>query len=185
MTLMLEPTVLASTEPAAAAIVAEPVRAPEPAGLAEPAQPAGAPATAVRTRARRQRPALSPLVARLAGLGIMGSFVVVVAVEPLPNGPQPVLPFWVNAISTATLVALLGCWLVLAAGRRSGLRLGAVGGAGLVTQTALCPALDHHLIAAWWWAQLGVGVAITALCAGLLAATRPDQPRRPAARWRY
>ncbi len=137
-------------------------------GAAGTAQPRTEPTQPVPAR----RPVLSARAARLAGLLMFAGFVAAVLIEPAPDGPQPVLPVWVDLIATATLVALLGCWAALAAGRRSGLRLGAVAGVGLVGQVALCPALDHHVLAGWWWVQLAVGVGIAALSIGLLARTR-------------
>jgi hypothetical protein len=135
-------------------------------------------AAPLRTRERRSREwrvEFSPLTARLAGLLMLVGFVVATAVEPAANGPQPVLPFWADALATVTLVVLLGCWASLAAGRRSGLRLGVVAGSGLVAMAVSCPAVDHHVIAGWWWAQLAVSVGIVLLSAGLLAATRPGR----------
>jgi hypothetical protein len=114
----------------------------------------------------------------VAGLLMFVGFVAAGAAEPAPNGPEPVLPFWANALGNGTMVVLLACWLALTAGRRSGLWLGAIGGAGLVSMTALCPAMDHHTIAAWWWAQLAVGVGIVGLSAGLLAGTRSARSAR-------
>jgi hypothetical protein len=127
---------------------------------------------------RWRRSALSPTTARLAGLLMFAGFVATGAVEPPANGPEPVLPFWADALGNGTLVVLLGCFIALTAGRRSGLWLGTVAGAGLVTMTALCPAMDHHTIAGWWWAQLIVGVGIIGLSAGLLAGTRSARSAR-------
>jgi hypothetical protein len=79
---------------------------------------------------------------------------------------------WADAIATATLVALLGCWAALAAGRRVGLKLGAAAGAGLVGQVVACPAVDHHTIAGWWWAQLAIAASIAVFSIGLLLGTK-------------
>jgi hypothetical protein len=142
--------------------------------------PAAAARPTRRRRRRWRRPAFSPWTARLAGLLMFVGFVAATAAEPAANGPQPVLPFWADALATATLVVLLGCWAALAAGRRSGLWLGAVAGAGLVAMTVLCPVVDHHVIAGWWWTQLAVSIGIAAVCVGLLVATRSGRAKAAA-----
>jgi hypothetical protein len=130
------------------------------------------PATAGRPSARRRRRlVLSAWAVRLTGLVTVLGYLAAVAVEPAPDGPQPVLPWWAGAVATVTMVVMLASWLALAAGRRSGLRLAAIAGAGLITQSALCPAVDHHVIAGWWWAQLGLTIGITVLATAVLAAT--------------
>ncbi len=131
------------------------------------------PAPATPCQRRRPRSILTPNAGRLALLLTVVGYLAATAVEPAPTGPQPVLPFWANALGYATLVVLLASWAALAGGRRSGLWLGAIAGGGLVGQVALCPALEHHLIAGWWWAQLAVFAGITALNVALLARTRP------------
>jgi hypothetical protein len=131
-------------------------------------------------RHRWQRTTLSAYGARMTALLLVIGFVASAAVEPAPTGPQPVLPFWADLLGNVTLVALLASWGILASGRRSGLWVGAFATAGLVAETALCPALDHHVIAGWWWATMAIGVAMLALTVGLLARTRPDRSRATA-----
>jgi hypothetical protein len=138
--------------------------APVRAGLSGPGR--------VRQRGQWRTP-LSARVARLTAAVMFTGFVAGMAVEPAPDGPDPVLPSWAMAVGLATMVVLLASWGSLAAGRRSGLWLGALAGAGLTAQTLLCPAMDPHAIAGWWWAQLGVGLGMTALTVGLLARTTP------------
>ena len=138
---------------------------------------APAPVSAVSRRpgpVRPHRPVLSVSAGRATAAILFAGFFVGVAIEPVPDGPNPVLPWWANAISMATLVTLLVCWGALALGRRYGLWAGVVAGVGLVVQTVLCPTVDHHTIAGWWWAQLAIGVGMLVVNAGLLAGTRPD-----------
>lgn len=149
--------------------------ADRPAGQPPPF-PASQPTTAERPSTRR-RPALSPRAVQLTGAATLLGYLAAVAVEPAPNGPQPVLPWWADAIGTATIVLLLASWLAMAAGRRSGLRLAAIAGTGLITQSALCPAVDHHLIAGWWWTQLGLTIAITVLATAVLVITTTAHPQ--------
>jgi hypothetical protein len=133
-----------------------------------------APPVVSRVRPRRRR--LTLPAARLTAITLIAAFVVGGALQPLPNGPEPVLPWWADMLGIATLVTLLAASYALAVGRRSGLWAGLVGSAGLAAQSALCPGVGHHAIAAWWWAQLGVTVGMVALCAGLIRATTPRSP---------
>jgi hypothetical protein len=55
-------------------------------------------------------------VVRLTGLAPLLGHVAAVAVEPAPNGPQPVLPWWVDANATVAMVVLLASGLASAAG---------------------------------------------------------------------
>jgi hypothetical protein len=134
-----------------------------------------------KRRRRWHRPAFSPAIARLTALVMIVGFVAATAVEPAANGTRPVLPFWADALANATLVVLLGCWAALAVGRRSGLWLGAAAGGGLIAMTVACPAVDHHAIAGWWWAQLAVSIGIVAMSVGLLAGTRSGRADAAAA----
>ena len=125
---------------------------------------------------RLTRPGL-PRAARLTAAVMFIGFVAAAAVEPAANGPDPVLPWWADVVSTVTQVALLASWAALATGRRAGLWLGAIAGVGMTTATVACSAVDHHVIAGWWWAQLAISLGIAAATVGLLAVTRPS-PRR-------
>jgi hypothetical protein len=125
-----------------------------------------------RIRAGRHRPVLPTWAIRAAGLYTLVALVVGVAIEPDANGAQPQLPAWATALGAATIYAFFAAWISLGVGRRYGLWISAGAGASLVVQSALCPALDHHVIAGWWWAQLGLAIGIVVLSLGLLAGTR-------------
>jgi hypothetical protein len=133
-------------------------------------------ATALCRVVLRRRP-LTPWVARLTAAVTFTGLVVAGSVAPPADGPDPVLPWWAEAVNMATLVALLASWAALGAGRRTGLWLGALGGAGMTAAVALCPAVDHHVIAGWWWTQLAISMGIAVVTVGLLAFSRPA-PRR-------
>jgi hypothetical protein len=175
MTLMLDPARVAERSDSL----------PEPApgvqtvtSSAPPTVERAMPAPAVRRRSRigLRRGVLTVPLARLAGLVSLLAFIAAVQVEPVANGPAPALAWWDAVLLTVTQVALLASWIMLAVGRRSGLRAGVVAWLALVTQSALCPAVGHHVIAPWWWAQLGIAVSVTVLGVGLLAATRAAPP---------
>lgn len=155
--------------PLVEAAAGEPVAARTPVAAMPPAPPVDVPAAPAP---KRVRPVLSVQTARLVGLGTFVAFWVAVQIEPVPDGAQPVMVWWAELLGYATLVVLLASWITLAAGRRSGLRLGAVAGASLVVQSALCPAMDHHTIAPWWFAQLAISAGMVAVCATVFARTR-------------
>jgi hypothetical protein len=75
-----------------------------------------------------------------------------------------------TGISVALLAAVAGFVL----GRRWALAAGTALGAGLLTGSLLCPALEHHVVAGWWFGQLAVGMAMLAVPAAALALTRRD-----------
>ncbi|HVE29681.1 MAG TPA: hypothetical protein VNC80_06425 [Mycobacteriales bacterium] len=95
-----------------------------------------------------------------------------VAVQPAPNGPQPVAPWWADALNTITFFGLLTVFAGSIVGRRWSLWTGLVTGGSLLALSASCPAEGHHEIAAWWFVQMAVAVVMTVLPATLLRRTQ-------------
>jgi hypothetical protein len=120
----------------------------------------------------RVRPVLSARGVRLFGAAMIGLYALGVAVEPAPNGPQPVAPWWAEALSTVAFFGLLTVFAGSIAGRRWALWTGQVTGASLLALSASCPVEGHHEIAAWWFVQMAVAVAMTVLPATLLRRTQ-------------
>jgi hypothetical protein len=89
--------------------------------------------------------------------------VIGIAVEPSPNGPQPVAPLWANMIAYATAMASLLAIFALLVGHRWGSRLAIVTAVGLLTLSATCPLSGHHIMGWYTYVQL-------VLSAGLLVA---------------
>jgi hypothetical protein len=120
----------------------------------------------------RVRRVLSTRGVRLFGAAMIALYALGVAVQPAPNGPQPVAPWWADAISTVAFFGLLTVFAGAIAGRRWTLWTGLVTGASLLAMSASCPAEGHHEIAAWWFVQMAVAVAMTVLPATLLRRTQ-------------
>ena len=120
----------------------------------------------------RVRRVLSTRGVRLFGAAMIAVYALGVAVEPTPNGPQPVAPWWADALGTIVFFGLLSVFAGSIAGRRWSLWAGQVTGAGLLAMSASCPIEGHHEIAAWWFVQMAVGVAMTVLPAVLLRRTQ-------------
>jgi hypothetical protein len=84
-----------------------------------------------------------------------------VAIEPVPAGPPPVLPWWYAAVGVAGLVALFTACLALGRARSWAPAAVVVNGIGMVAETITCPASGHHYVLGWWWyAQLALSVGV-------------------------
>ena len=118
------------------------------------------------------RQVLSTRGVRLFGAAMIALYALGVAVQPAPNGPQPVAPWWADALSTVVFFGLLTVFAGSIAGRRWSLWTGLVTGAGLLAMSASCPLEGHHEIAAWWFVQMAVAAAMTVLPATLLRRTQ-------------
>jgi len=157
--------------------VAQAAPPPEPVIQAAPAPPAPPEPVTRVVLARppappRVRRVLSTRGVRLFGAAMIALYALGVAVQPAPNGPQPVAPWWADALGTIVFFALLSVFAGSIAGRRWSLWAGQVTGAGLLAMSASCPIEGHHEIAAWWFVQMAVGVAMTVLPAVLLRRTQ-------------
>ncbi|WP_322770429.1 hypothetical protein [Frankia sp. Cr1] len=130
-------------------------------GIRQP--PAGQP-VAVRWRRRPAVRALGmrPTTARLWALVMVVGFLTAGAIEPIPDGPDPVVPAWINAVGNVTLLILLAAVVTLLAGRRAGYGLATYASAGLVLLSALCPTSGHHVLAPWWFGQFAITVGLFA-----------------------
>jgi len=180
MTAILEP---ADTQTAAPDTAVRPIAAAPKAPAAQPPKapaaqpPTPAPASAPQRREPRQHTArlLTDTGVRVFTAVMIGLFTLGVAVQPAPDGPEPSAPLYADLLNGVVSVGLL---VLLAGGllaRRWSLTAGLVTGASLLTLSALCPASGHHAIAAWWFVQMGVGVAMTALPAAVLARTQSSR----------
>lgn len=89
-----------------------------------------------------------------------------IAVEPPPANPDAVDPWFVSALGTILLVAMLttlaGFWLR----RRWSLATSLLAAGLLVVSTVMCPVSGHHAgVGAWWVIQLGCGLGLLAVSA--------------------
>jgi hypothetical protein len=127
---------------------------------------------AAPVRVRPPRRVLSARGVRLFGVVMIVLYAIGVAVQPLPDGPQPVAPWWADMLNTVVFFGLLTVLAGTIAARRWTLWTGLVTGASLFALSASCPLEGHHEIAAWWFVQMTVGAAMTVLAAVLLRRTQ-------------
>jgi hypothetical protein len=92
-----------------------------------------------------------------------------IAVEPPPNNPNAVDPWFLNVLGTILLVALLSTFAGFWLRRRWSLAASLLASGLLVVSTLACPASGHHTqVRAWWVVQLGCGLGlVTASTLGL------------------
>ena len=179
MTAILEPQSAQAGAKAPEAILppARPVTRPAP---VRPPGTRSAPVRPPATQAAPVRPPDPPRVrrvlsargVRLFGAAMIALYTLGVAVQPAPNGPEPIAPWWADVLNTVAFFGLLTVFAGAIAGRRWTLWTGLVTGASLLALSASCPAEGHHEIAAWWFVQMAVAVAMTVLPATLLRRTQ-------------
>ena len=127
-----------------------------------PEAPPVTPAARTPLATRLQEPitaqqALTGMVAWVVGLAIG------IAVEPPPTNPNAADPWFVSALATLLLGALLTTLAGLGMRRRWGLAVSLVAAGMLMLSTVLCPASGHHTgVGGWWAVQLGCGLGLVA-----------------------
>lgn len=113
--------------------------------------------------APRARTSRVPRVSRLPHVvlaAVVLGLLLGAAIEPAPSDPSA---------GVAAIEALLGLGLVTAIAvaalflsrPRVSLAGSAAVGITMVVATVGCPLVGHHEVAAWWYSQLGIGVAAT------------------------
>lgn len=165
MTAILEPQTTPPVDTAGAPVVrpaptpaVRPVPAPEPVRRS-PVEP-------------RTRRVLRPAGVRILGVALIGLFVLGAAVQPPADGANPVEPWWADVLNVVIQVGLLAVLAGVLTGRRWTVKAGLVAGASLLALSVTCPLEGHHVVAAWWFVQMAVGVAMTALPAAVLRRTQ-------------
>ena len=147
-----------------------PARIPEGVGIAAPraeARPAAAihrPATAaVRTPigVRLAEP-ISTRWALIAAVAWVVLLAVGIAVEPPPTNPNVVDPWFVSALASLLMGALLTTLAGLGMRRRWSLAASLVAAGMLLLSTVLCPVSGHHAVGSWWVVQLGCALGLVA-----------------------
>jgi uncharacterized membrane protein len=132
--------------------------------LEPPPATAEGPAVTAPRRSLQER-MLEPISGRWAAIGAVAWVVLVgigIAIEPAPTNPDAVDPWFLDAIATILLVAMVttftGFWLR----RRWGLAASLFASGLLVVSTLACPASGHHTFGAWWVVQLACGLGLVA-----------------------
>jgi len=119
---------------------------------------------------------LEPIPGRLAAIGAVAWVVLLavgIAVEPPAADPDAVDPWFVTALGTILLGALLSTFAGFWLRRRWSLAASLVAAGMLVVSTLMCPVSGHHAIGAWWVVQLGCGLGLVAASALGLQRTAP------------
>jgi uncharacterized membrane protein len=118
------------------------------------------------TRARRPlgERLLEPIPGRWAAIGAVAWVVlleVVRAVQPPAADPDAVDPWFVTALGTVFLVAMLSAFAGFGLRRRWGLAASLFASGLLLVSTVMCPVSGHHAgVGAWWVVQLGCALAL-------------------------
>jgi hypothetical protein len=109
---------------------------------------------------------LEPISGRWAAIGAIAWVSLVgigIAVEPPPTNPNAVDPWFVDALGTILLAAVVGAFAGFWLRRRWSLAASLVASGLLVASTLACPASGHHTqVGAWWVVQLGCGLGLVA-----------------------
>jgi hypothetical protein len=132
--------------------------------LADPRQPSPSGPGGRHRGEHHRRFSFTRAVSWSLAAAVLIVLVVIAAVEPTPNGPEPVAPLWLDAIAFATIMAALGAVVALVAVSWAGVWLAATTGAGLFVLTLLCPMSGHHVVGGYTYVQY-------ALSGGLLLAS--------------
>jgi uncharacterized membrane protein len=107
---------------------------------------------------------LEPIPGRWAAIGAVAWVVlleVVRAIEPPAADPNAVDPWFVSALGTIFLVALVSAFAGFGLRRRWGPAASLLASGILLLFTVMCPASGHHAnVGAWWVVQLGCALAL-------------------------
>ena len=130
-----------------------------------PAAAGQAPAVTVPRSSLRSR-LLEPITGRWAAIGAVAWVLLVgigIAVEPPPTNPDAIDPWFVDALGTVLLAAVVGAFAGFWLRRRWSLAASLLASGLLVVSTVACPASGHHTqLGAWWVVQLGCGLSLVA-----------------------
>jgi hypothetical protein len=109
---------------------------------------------------------LWPISGHWAAIGTVAWVVLLgigIAVEPPPSNPNAVDPWFVDALGTMLLTAVVGALAGFWLRRRWSMAASLLASGLLVVSTVACPASGHHTqLGAWWVVQLGCGLGLVA-----------------------
>jgi hypothetical protein len=113
---------------------------------------------------------LEPITGRRAAVGAVAWVALVwigIAVEPPPSDPNAVEPWFVTALGTVLLAAVVAAFTGFWLRRRWSMAASLLGAGLLVVFTVACPLSGHHAtqVGAWWFVQLacGLGLVVTSI----------------------
>lgn len=119
---------------------------------------------------------MAPIPARQAAIAAATWVVLLavgIAVEPPPVNPDAADPWFVSALGTLLMGALVTAFAGFWQRRRWSLAASLAAAGMLVLSTILCPVSGHHAIGAWWAVQLGCGLGLVAASTLGLRLTAP------------
>jgi hypothetical protein len=109
---------------------------------------------------------LEPISGRRAAIGAIAWVVLVwigIAVEPPSSNPNAVEPWFVSALGTILLAAMVAAFTGLWQRRRWSMAASLLASGLFVVSTLACPLSGHHTqIGAWWFVQLACGLGLVA-----------------------
>jgi hypothetical protein len=138
-------------------------------GVEEQGPPPAAGQGPAVTIARSSLPSrlLEPISGGWAAIGAIAWVVLVgigIAVEPPPTNPNAVDPWFLDALGTILLAAVVGAFAGFWLRRRWSLAASLLASGLLVASTLACPASGHHTqVGPWWVVQLGCGLGLMAM----------------------
>ena len=108
---------------------------------------------------------LEPITGRRAAIGAIAWVVLVwtgIAVEPPPSNPNAVEPWFVSALGTILLAAVVAAFTGFWLRRRWSMAASLLASGLLVVSTVACPLSGHHAtqVGAWWFVQLACGLGL-------------------------
>jgi hypothetical protein len=115
---------------------------------------------------------------QIYGATMIALFALGAAVQPSPDGPDPVASWSDELIRTVIRFGLVALFVGCVSGRRWTFPVGVGVGATTLYGSVACPLEGHHEIAAWWFVQLALAVAMTVLPATLLRRTQAGSRAR-------
>jgi peptidoglycan/LPS O-acetylase OafA/YrhL len=115
---------------------------------------------------RRLQEPISPRQALTAAVAWAAGLTIGMAVEPPATNPEAVDPWFVSALATILLLALVTTLAGLWQRRRWSMAASLLASGLLVVSTVMCPVSGHHTnVGAWWVVQLGCGLGLLAVSA--------------------
>jgi hypothetical protein len=159
------PTAAGSTAPPMPTVPAPPAAVP---AASWPAPEERAP-QGHRAAAHVRQDGLRARTGRLIAGAFAVAWILCPTVEPLPSGPLPDYPLWQLPIDLATVGSIVAAVIVLWRGGRLGALLGAVAGAFMLLETAMCPIAGHTPVGWWTWTQTVLSLLVLGTSAALLA----------------
>jgi hypothetical protein len=108
---------------------------------------------------------LEPITGRRAAIAAVAWVVLVwigIAVEPPPSDPNAVEPWFVDALGTILLAAVVAAFTGFWLRRRWSMAASLLAAGLLVVFTVACPLSGHHAtqVGAWWFVQLACGLGL-------------------------